>query len=142
MMYDEAIAEFLRKGAEMFRTEATNNAPVVTGRLRGDITVFPQIKPTEISVGNTSLIDYAVYVYYGTKPHTIRPKRKKALKTPYGIFTKVQHPGTKAQPYLDDALDDLVRSGRLNRLLDGFGDDMSEAMFETITDGLRNIKVK
>ena len=77
-MFDEAIAKFLRQGAEMLRTEETNNAPVVTGRLRGDITVFPQVKSTEISVGNTSLIDYAVYVYYGTKPHTIRPKKKKS----------------------------------------------------------------
>lgn len=35
-MFDEAIAKFLRQGAEMLRTEATNNAPAVTGRLRGD----------------------------------------------------------------------------------------------------------
>ena len=141
-MYEEAIAQFLRQGAEMLRTEATNNAPVITGRLRGDITVFPQTSPAEISVGNTSLIDYAVYVYYGTKPHTIRPKKKKGLKTPYGIFKKVQHPGTKANPYLDDALESLVRSGKLERLLDGFGDRMSEEVFETIAKGLRNMKVK
>ncbi|MDD3452574.1 hypothetical protein [Sulfurimonas sp.] len=141
-MYEEAIAQFLRQGAEMLRTEATNEAPVISGRLRGDITVFPQTKLTEISVGNTSLIDYAIYVYYGTKPHTIRPKKKKALKTPYGIFKKVQHPGTKANPYLDDALESLVRSGRLERLLGGFGDRMGEEMFKSVTDGLRNIKVE
>ena len=141
-MFDEAIAKFLRQGAEMLRTEGTNNAPVVTGRLRGDITVFPQIKPTEISVGNTSLIDYAVYVYYGTKPHTIRPKKKKALKTPYGVYAKVQHPGTKANLYLDNALENLVRSGKLERLLGRFGDEMSEDVFESIAKGLRTIKIK
>jgi hypothetical protein len=141
-MYDDTIARFLAQGAEMLRTEATNNAPAVTGRLRGDITVFPQTSPTEISVGNTSLIDYAVYVYYGTKPHTIRPKKKKALKTPYGVYAKVQHPGTKANPYLDNALENLVRSGKLERLLGGFGDRMSEEVFESIAKGLRTIKVK
>ena len=93
-------------------------------------------------MGNTSLIDYAVYVYYGTKPHEIRPKKKKALKTPYGVFTKVQHPGTKAQPYLEDALTNIVSSGRLERLLGKFGDTMSEEVFDGIVDGLRNIKVK
>ncbi len=141
-MYEVAIAQFLRQGAEILRTEAAINAPVVTTKLRGDITVFPQTKLTEISVGNTSTIDYAVYVYYGTKPHEIRPKKKKGLETPYGVFTKVQHPGTKAQPYLEDALDAIARSGRLERLLDGFGDRMSDEMFKSVTDGLRNIKVK
>lgn len=36
-----------------------------------------------------------------TKPHVIRPKNGKALKTPFGIFAKVNHPGSKvpARPY-------------------------------------------
>jgi len=141
-MYDEAIAKFLRQGALMVQTQATHTAPVKEGRLRGDITVFPQTKAHEISIGNTSLIDYAVFVYYGTKPHVIEPKRKKALKTPYGTFKKVNHPGTKANPYLDDALEQVVRSGRLHRLLGKFADDMSEEMFNTIVDGLKTIRVK
>jgi len=139
--YDKAIARFLQKGALMLQSQAVQGAPVVTGRLRGDITVFLQTRPNEISVGNSALIDYAVYVYYGTKPHVILPKKKKALKTPYGVFKKVNHPGTKANPYLDDALDALVRSGRLNRLLSEFGDDMSEEIFDKISVGLNNIKV-
>lgn len=36
-----------------------------------------------------------------TKAHVIRPKFKKALKTPFGVFAKVNHPGSKipARPY-------------------------------------------
>lgn len=141
-MFDEAIQKFLEQGALMLQSQAVQGAPVVTGRLRGDITVFPRTKPNEISVGNTTLIDYAVHVFYGTKPHEIKPKRAKALKTPYGYRKKVNHPGTKANPYLETALDNLVRSGRLNRLLGEFGDEMSEEMFDNITRGLRNITVK
>jgi phage gpG-like protein len=36
-----------------------------------------------------------------TPAHIIRPKTKKALKTPYGVFKKVKHPGSNipARPY-------------------------------------------
>jgi phage gpG-like protein len=60
---------------------------------------------------------YAAYVELGTKPHVIRPKRRKVLAwaaSPGGarlsgrartgaamrFAKKVNHPGTKAQPYL------------------------------------------
>lgn len=142
MTYDQAIQDFLRQGALMLQSQAVQAAPVVTGRLRGDITVFPQTRPNQISVGNSALIDYAVHVYYGTRPHVIKAKNKKALRTPYGVFKQVNHPGTRANPYLDDALDALVRSGRLNRLLGDFGDGMSEEIFESITASLNNITVE
>ncbi len=37
-----------------------------------------------------------------TQPHVIRPKNKKALKTPYGMFKKVNHPGSHipARPFM------------------------------------------
>lgn len=37
-----------------------------------------------------------------TAPHTIRPRNKKALKTPYGLFKTVNHPGSviPARPFL------------------------------------------
>ncbi len=140
-MYDKPIDKFLAIAGEMLRSEAAREAPVIKGRLRGDITVLSQ-HSGEITVGNTALIDYAKYVYFGTKPHTIKPKRKKALKTPFGAFKKVNHPGTKANPYLDRALEGMISSGKLNRLLDGFADDMSEVMFKNISEGFKNIKVK
>ncbi len=37
-----------------------------------------------------------------TKAHVIRPRNGQALKTPYGVFKKVNHPGSKipARPYM------------------------------------------
>ena len=137
--YTQPIERFLDLASILLQTEATKEAPVKEGRLRGDITVFPQTQTNERSVGNTALIDYAKYVYYGTKPHVIKPKRKKALRTPYGVFKKVNHPGTKANPYLDRALQNIVGSGKLQNLLDGFSDEMSEEMFNNISNGLKNI---
>lgn len=52
----------------------------------------------------------AVYMHEGTRPHIIRPRIKKALRWMVGkdneAFAKVvHHPGTKADPFLDNALD-------------------------------------
>lgn len=72
-------------------------------------------------------------VEYGARPHEIRPKKKRGkrtqqfggLPTPYGVFAKINHPGTAgtavwdgamadAEPVIDqavtDAFDDAVTS--------------------------------
>jgi hypothetical protein len=47
---------------------------------------------------------HALFVHWGTRPHVIRPKKKKALRWPAGgrfVFaTKVAHPGYKGDPWL------------------------------------------
>lgn len=84
-------------------------APVDTGRLRASGRLiessFLGFRP-KISVVFTA--DYAAYVNDGTRPHIIRPKTKQALRFVIGgrvVFAKVvHHPGTRARPFLDDAL--------------------------------------
>ncbi len=52
--------------------------------------------------------DYGVFVHEGTRPHTIRVINKKVLanRREGQIFGKiVNHPGTRAQPFLKDALE-------------------------------------
>lgn len=48
---------------------------------------------------------HALFIQFGTKPHTIVPVNKKALRWVSGsqfVFAKkVNHPGTRADPYLD-----------------------------------------
>lgn len=50
---------------------------------------------------------HALFVHWGTKPHTIRPKNKQTLRWPVGgkfIFAKeVHHPGTKPDKWLERA---------------------------------------
>jgi len=137
--YQIPIERFLDIASAMLQAEAVREAPRVTQRLAGDITIFPA-QIGQRTVGNTALIDYARYVHNGTRPYVIRPKRKKALRTPYGIFKKVNHPGISANPYLDRALRNLAGSGRLATLLDTFAGDMSEEIFNNLSQGLRNIR--
>lgn len=49
---------------------------------------------------------YAVYVELGTRPHEIRPVRAGALFWPGAAHpvSKVDHPGTRPQPFLRPAL--------------------------------------
>ena len=47
---------------------------------------------------------HALFVHWGTKPHVIRPRRKKALRWAAGgafVFARgVKHPGYKGDPWL------------------------------------------
>jgi hypothetical protein len=58
-------------------------------------------------------VPYAIFHYQGSRAHVIFPRRKRALRFQVGgrvIFaTIVHHPGTKANPYLTDALPAAVR---------------------------------
>lgn len=60
---------------------------------------------------------YAPFVHWGSPPHIIRPREKKALRWPSGqggktgfAFAKwVHHPGYKGDPWLITAADEAVR---------------------------------
>jgi hypothetical protein len=54
------------------------------------------------------LAPHGDYVLFGTKPHEIKAKNAKALKTPYGYFKKVNHPGTKPNDFLGRGLLDTI----------------------------------
>jgi hypothetical protein len=60
----------------------------------------------EVTV-HTSNIKYARLVEEGTRPHTIRAKNKKALywKGAKHPVKSVNHPGSKAKPYLIPAFE-------------------------------------
>lgn len=60
---------------------------------------------------------YAPFVHWGSRPHVIRPREKKALRWPSGrgsatgfIFAKwAKHPGYEGDPWLVKAADETVR---------------------------------
>lgn len=85
-------------------------APVDTGRLRASIRIESRRLLTLRSVYTIgSDVSYAPMVHDGTRPHQIRPKRPDGvLRFRMGgriVYAKVvNHPGTRARPFLDDAL--------------------------------------
>lgn len=88
-------------------------APVRTGRLRSSIRADPpRIFSLRGSVTVGSDLEYAAFVNDGTKPHIIRPRRAKVLRFNVGgqtVFARVvNHPGTKARPFLDRALREVA----------------------------------
>lgn len=115
---DQAQMRRVIRGASLRELENTGRrvvnrakilCPVDTGRLRASIrgrasrtwTLRPQFTVS-------TNVDYAPMVHDGTRPHTIRPRTKQALKFTVGgqvVFAKVvHHPGTRARPFLDRAL--------------------------------------
>lgn len=87
-------------------------APVRTGRLRSsgrmDVTVT-RFGPTGTV---TFPVKYAQFVHDGTRPHIIRPRKKKVLKFTVGTVVLyrplVHHPGTKGRPFLTRALVEIA----------------------------------
>ncbi|OCS21489.1 hypothetical protein CFVI97532_09470, partial [Campylobacter fetus subsp. venerealis cfvi97/532] len=92
-------------------------APYKTGNLKKDIVVI-NVDDKSVTIGNTTLVPYAKFVHYGTKPHIIRVKKAKGLANKKaGLYfgKQVNHPGTKAQPYLENALDNYIKSGGFSK---------------------------
>ena len=81
------------------KSNLTKNKSVDTGHLRRGIST--DIKGLGATI-HTSNIKYAPGVEYGTKAHIIRAKNKKALywKGAKHPVKQVNHPGSKAKPYL------------------------------------------
>jgi hypothetical protein len=101
--------------------EAKRNAsgPIVdvrTGNLRAGITSDVEIRG-ELLVGVTrASASYAVAVHEGTRPHEIDAPTGRVLAWqppggPPAFATRVQHPGTKARPFLRDGMTTVI--GRL-----------------------------
>jgi hypothetical protein len=81
-----------------------------TGNLQRSITWY---MATENSARIIAQADYAKWVEFGTKPHAILPKRRKALKIPtpegYIFRKKVSHPGSKPYPFFFANLQNRAR---------------------------------
>lgn len=107
----------LRLRAPQVLNRAKILAPVDTGRLRasGKISYSGlfSFRPKATIVFD---VDYAQMVNDGTRPHVIRPKNASVLRFVVGgrvVYAKVvHHPGTRANPFLDRALREVVGGTR------------------------------
>ena len=79
---NKAASAFLYRAAWGVAKEVSKQAPKVTGNLAQNIKAQMH-GAFNATVGNTAEIYYAKYVYFGTRPHVIRPKKKKALGASY-----------------------------------------------------------
>lgn len=108
----------VRKAASIGRiteSQAKTNVPVKSGNLGRETNARPPriTGPFRVEVEVVSDTEYAAAVHEGSKPHVIRAKNAKALHFFWHgreVFrASVHHPGTKARPYLRNALNDAVR---------------------------------
>lgn len=101
-----------RRGTAV-RRQAVRRCPVRTGRLRatvrgpehGRTATAPYV---DVLAGRTGHTPYLGWVLFGAQPHMILPRVQEVLRftvdgrTVY--TTRVRHPGSRAQPFLQDAL--------------------------------------
>lgn len=88
-------------------------APVNTGRLRSSGKMDIRMTTAGPAGKVTFTVSYAQYVHEGTRAHIIRARRKKALKFVgrgggVVIRREVHHPGTRARPFLERALQEIA----------------------------------
>lgn len=94
-------------------TQAKRNASgsivgVRTGNLRSSIHSDTVIRGTTLVGQVIADAEYALAVHEGQRAHDIEPNRSRVLawQAPEGMrfATRVHHPGTRARPFLTDAL--------------------------------------
>jgi HK97 gp10 family phage protein len=108
------VKNALKKTAQRIERDAkenlTNNGSVKTGRLRSSIT---HVKVDDYLWQAGTNVKYGKYVEFGTSPHKITPRSKKALAfTKNGkkvVVKSVMHPGSKAKPFLLPAAEENRR---------------------------------
>jgi phage gpG-like protein len=107
---NQANRDELREGARQVANRAKILTPVDTGRLRSSI----KHNVTGDRATIETNVSYAPYVHDGTRPHVIRPRRRQALRFNVGgqtVFARiVNHPGTRARPFLVRALREIART--------------------------------
>ena len=103
------------KLARSLQNNIKKEAPYKEGRLKRSIRVDTRITPkVGIITGyyDEGIAPHGDYVLFGTKPHDIYAKPGSALKTPYGAFKHVKHPGTKATDFLGRGLMNTIANYR------------------------------
>lgn len=102
---NQALAETVVKVEDYVRAEAGKHFK--TGALNSSIYKQRQADGSWEVGHDLQRAPHALFVMFGTKPHVIRPKNKKALRWSGGgafHFAKVvRHPGNKPDKWLDRA---------------------------------------
>ncbi|CUU83392.1 phage protein%2C HK97 gp10 family [Campylobacter hyointestinalis subsp. hyointestinalis] len=131
--------KFLFRVGSETANEAKKIAPYKTGNLKKDIQVI-SVNDKSVTIGNTKLAPYAKFVYFGTKPHIIKVKKAKALankKSGLVFGKKVNHPGTKANPYLKNALDSYIKGSGFTRAKSALANEIKNRVLNDIKKAVK-----
>jgi hypothetical protein len=107
-------APLVFKVTRMVSNRSAQLAPVRTGALRASRRMTMRARPQSVTGTVSYTRKYATWVHEGTPPHVIRPKRKRYLSFYWPkvghrvVFRYVSHPGTKGQPFLRQALQEIA----------------------------------
>ncbi|NLD50650.1 MAG: hypothetical protein GX660_26200 [Clostridiaceae bacterium] len=112
----DEVSRAIQKSLHTIRTVSLREAPVNKtsggGNLRQKIST--PIMTTKLSGKIVSQAPYSVYVHQGTRPHVIKPKRigykghpggLANKRTGWGVYNKVNHPGTAPNPFFKRAVE-------------------------------------
>ncbi len=141
----DTLEELLLRIAFEIEAEAKEIAPKREGDLARDIQVFmDNLAALDVSIGNSTLIEYAPFVHsgtglYGPNKKRITPREKQALRTPYGPRKSIA--GQKPQPYLNDAASNILSSGKLDIIFDEFSGRLGDDVFDAIRSQLKSLHV-
>lgn len=96
MSFEQDWEHFKQGLALDLNNELVAACPVDTGFLKNSIDY--SINGDEITF---SMAEHGAYIEFGTPPHVIEIKNKKVLSDGKQFFgTKVNHPGTRPQPFI------------------------------------------
>jgi len=102
------VGQFLKGKGNEILTLAKAKVGVRTGRLRNSLHMRHMRDPRGQYIWVGSTLDYALAHHEGTAPRTITPKSGKMLRfvsRGQVVYAhSVQHPGTRANRYLSEAL--------------------------------------
>ncbi|WP_086282103.1 HK97-gp10 family putative phage morphogenesis protein [Campylobacter devanensis] len=129
--------KFLFRVGSEIASVAKSIAPYKTGNIKRDIKVISYSHKKAV-VGNTKLAPYAKFVHFGTKPHIIKAKNKKVLAAKGKIFgKKVNHPGTKANPYLENAANRYINSSGFTRAKSALANEVKNRIVNDIKKAVK-----
>lgn len=107
----QSVHQIMLGFASEIQADMQQRAHVVTGKMRANIAIKDEADGITVGVDD-AIVPYAKYEAYGTRPHIIRAKNKKALAFKIGgktvIVKEVHHPGQPAHDFVTPAIEDFV----------------------------------
>ncbi|MDR2905000.1 MAG: HK97 gp10 family phage protein [Helicobacteraceae bacterium] len=138
--FEKACKNVLLKIGAAVVKKAKEESPIKSGLLRRSITMdTSNINNLEVKIGVTTSAPYAEYVHEGTGIHgkhktPIVPKKKKALKTPYGYRKSVK--GQKPNKFLERAAEKVLNENVIRSALKESEKEFADAIVKAIKSSL------